>query len=135
MHFRIHCKQLQKQDYILFHHIFILKKFTQQYEHKIHYSSMFFFYYYKHESKLQQNPKFCWKKNPKTTIKIYGISKQSLWFSTVSTYNSFHFIFQNSGTKNIPLFSRTLSFWIVLSLFIMIKTNKNSKFKLTKFPN
>jgi hypothetical protein len=44
LYFKIHYKKkLQKQDYISFHHIFILKQFTQQYEHKIHCRNLHFF--------------------------------------------------------------------------------------------
>jgi hypothetical protein len=40
-----------------------------------------FLYYYKHESKYNKIPCFI-EKDPKTTNKIYSISKQNLWFST-----------------------------------------------------
>jgi hypothetical protein len=42
LRFKIHCKKLQKQDYISFHHIFMLKQLTQQYEQEIHYRNLCF---------------------------------------------------------------------------------------------
>ncbi len=48
------------------------------------------------------------EKNPKTIIKIYGISIQSLWFSTRSTYNSSHSSFPNYVFKNLPFFENSL---------------------------
>jgi hypothetical protein len=74
---------------------------------------------------------FCWK-NPKTKITIYGVSKHNMWFSTPSTYSSSYFS-QNFVFNNPPLFFRTLSFSVVPSHTPMIKNDKNSKFKLTKF--
>jgi hypothetical protein len=59
-------------------------------------------YYWKQESKYNKSPCFV-EKNLKTTIRIYGISKQNLWFSTPSTYNSSYFS-QNSMFNNSPLF-------------------------------
>jgi hypothetical protein len=48
LHFIIHYKKIQKQDYNSFHHGLILqKKFTQQYEHRIHYRSLCFFVLFK----------------------------------------------------------------------------------------
>jgi hypothetical protein len=44
------------------------------------------------------------EKNPKTTIENCDISKQNLWFSIASIYNSFHFSFQNFVFKKSPCF-------------------------------
>jgi hypothetical protein len=46
------------------------------------------------------------EKNPKTIIKICGISKQNMWFSTASTYNSFHSSLPNFVFKNLPYFPK-----------------------------
>jgi hypothetical protein len=52
------------------------------------------------------------EKNPKTTLKIYVISKQSLWFSIASTssssYSSFLKKLPISSSSPPPLFSITL---------------------------
>jgi hypothetical protein len=63
-------------------------------------------YYCKHESKLHHNPMFCWK-NPKTTIKIYGISKQNLWFSIVRTSSSSLSSLPNFVSKNFFIFQNS----------------------------
>ncbi len=78
------------------------------------------------------------RKNPKTTLKICVISKQSLWFSIANTSN-FSYYFPKKQTM-FPfllflLFFRTLPFKTIPSHIKMIQSNKNSKFKLTKFPN
>ncbi len=49
-------------------------------------------------------PCFVGKKNPKTTIKICGISKQNLWVSIASTYNSSHYSLKKIMCKNLPCF-------------------------------
>jgi hypothetical protein len=59
----MHCKKIQKQDYISFHHILILNNSHNDINIKFIVEVYASLYYYKHESKLQQNPKFCWKKS------------------------------------------------------------------------
>jgi hypothetical protein len=43
LHFKIHYKELQKQDYNSFHHNLTLKKVHTKVEHRIHYKSLCFF--------------------------------------------------------------------------------------------
>jgi hypothetical protein len=66
LHFKIHYKKFQKQDYNSFHHNLTIQEILTKDEHIIP----------------------CVEKNPKTTLKICAISKQSLWFSITSTSNS-----------------------------------------------
>ncbi len=59
------------------------------------------------------------KKNPKTTLKICAISKQSLWFSIASTSSSsysslkinslFHLLFLSLFLKTFPLLNHPKS--------------------------
>ncbi len=70
-----------------------------------------FLYCCKHESKYSRIPCFV-EKNFEATIKICGISNQSLWFSTTSTYNSFHSSLQNYVSKN---FSPTFQNFLLLN--------------------
>jgi hypothetical protein len=45
------------------------------------------------------------EENPKTTLKIYSISKQSLWFIIASTSNSFYYYLQIKKTPTkTPIF-------------------------------
>jgi hypothetical protein len=48
------------------------------------------------------------EKNPKTTIKICGISKQSLWFSIASTSSSSLFSLPNFESPYFPKLSNNL---------------------------
>jgi hypothetical protein len=89
-------------------------------------------YYWKHESKCKRIPCFV-EKIPKQELKsmvsqniIYGFLLQVL---TTPTFP------KNFISNNLHLFSITFSFWTIPSHITMIKNNKNSKFKLTKFPN
>jgi len=43
LHFKIHCKKLQKQYYNSFHHNLILQKFHTKDEYKIHIRNMCFY--------------------------------------------------------------------------------------------
>ncbi len=113
-HFRIRCKKLQKQNYNSFHHIMILQKIhtTIQLQNSLQKYVLLCI-----TKNMNQNyskiPCFV-EKNPKTIIKICNISKQSMWFSTASTYNSSHsspkimclrimsFLFQNLPLLVVP---------------------------------
>jgi hypothetical protein len=43
LHFKIHCKKLQKQDYNSFHHNLTLQKNHPKDEHRVHYKGLCFF--------------------------------------------------------------------------------------------
>ncbi len=101
LHLRIHSKKLQKQYYNSFHHILILQKV-----HTTIYA----------QDPLQNFVLLCviinmnqniakfhvLLKKSQNNIKICGISKQNLWFSIPSTYNSYYSS-QNFTSKNSPL--------------------------------
>jgi hypothetical protein len=60
---------------------------------------------------MNKNYNTCFvEKNPKKTIKICGILKQSLWFSTTITYNSSLSSFPNFVSKRSPYFLELSSF-------------------------
>ncbi len=82
------------------------------------------------------------EKKSKTTLKIYAISKQSLWFFATSTSNSSYYSIKPlvSSSSFSPLFSKTLPFWTIPSHIIMIQTtiiqNSNQKSSLiSPYPN
>jgi hypothetical protein len=52
LHFKIHCKKLQKQDYISFYHILILNNPHNNMNIKFIIKVCVSLYYYKYESKL-----------------------------------------------------------------------------------
>jgi hypothetical protein len=74
LHFKIHCKTLQKQEYNSFHHNLILQKNHTKVEHRIHYKSMFLCIIKNINPNYSIIPSFV-EKNPKTTLKICVISK------------------------------------------------------------
>jgi len=72
-------------------------------------------------------------KKIKTTIKICGISKQNLWFSTTSTCNS-SYSSQNYMSNNSFLFYKTPSFSIISSHITMIQNQQEFKIQTNKVP-
>jgi hypothetical protein len=136
LHFKIHCKKFQKQDYNSFHHNLTLQEIHTKDEHRIHYRSLCFFV-----ENMNPNyniiPCFVEKKISKQHLKymlyqnrVYGFLPQvPLVLAT---------LFPNSNFLSHLLllsFSKIPPFRTILSHIIMIQSNKNSKFKLTKFPN
>ncbi len=79
------------------------------------------------------------EKDPRTTFKICVISKQSLWFFTASTYSSSYSSLKKNSLSHLLLFpflfQNSPPFWTIRGHIIMVQNNKNSKFKLTKFPD
>ncbi len=110
MHFKIHCKELQKQDYISFHNIFILNNSHNNMNIKFIVKVYVFFVLLKTWIKITTKSHVLLKKNPKTTIEICGILKQNLWFSTVSTCNYSFSSFPDFVSKRSPYFSKLSSF-------------------------
>jgi len=128
-------KKFRNKITIHFIIIYHYKKSTQKMNIEFTVWVCAYLYYWKHESKLQCNPMFCWKKIPKQHLKfmlyqnkVYDFLPQvPLALPTFSPNSNFlsHLLFLS--------FSRTPPFKTILSHIIMIQNNKNSKFKLTKF--
>ncbi len=108
------------------------KKITQWYNHRIHFKILCFSILLKTWIKITIESHVLLKKF-KTTIKIYGISKQKLWFSTTNTYSS-SYSSQNCVSKNPLLFPKSSCFGQSLVTSPWFKTNNNSKFKTNKVP-
>ncbi len=92
-----------------------------------------FLYCCKHDSKYNRTPSLVGK-NPKQQLKFMVHQNKIYGFLLQVPITHVTILSKIACLKIPPLFSKTLSFLTIPNLFIMIKTNKNSKFKLT-FPN
>jgi hypothetical protein len=79
LHFKIHYKKFQTQDYNSFHHNLTLEEIHTKDEHKIHYRSLCFSITKNMNPIYSIIPCFVFK-NPKTTLRVYVISKQNVVF-------------------------------------------------------
>ncbi len=83
------------------------------------------------------------EKNPKITLKICAISKQSIWFSTTSISSSSYFSLKNSMSHFLfllPILQNSPPFGTIPSHIIMIQTtriqNSNQQSSLiSPYPN
>ncbi len=128
LHFIIHCKKFQKQDYNSFHHNRILQKIQTKDEHKIHYRSL------------------CFSVLLKTWIQIIAWShvllnffpkqhlKYDLWFSTTNTSSCSYYYLKLiifASPFILPCFSKLSPFELsqitssmILTTRIKIQINK-----------
>ncbi len=127
LHFKIHCKKLQKINYNSFHHIMILQKIHTTIQTQNSMQKYVLLCIIENMNQNYNRSHVLLEKNPKTIIKICNISKQSMWFLIASTYTSSH-----SFPKIMCL--RIMSF-LFLNLSLLVVPNLHHDSKPTRIQN